>query len=481
MKVYRSEYEIWAENDATKYIYTHRNSSHFPMASAVAEFNKQKEEGFNEMQQRYRSNYIQSISGATGKAAELLNLAMSEDKAMSEFDKIMTDTLNDNVSKGIQTVNGFNLEQSLQASYKSLSDCVKKDDATKLNILLEEVKKAAELLQSNGNELVILLEAFTPLQNMGDIENLYQQLKNVVNSLEGKSIKSPNRQLLKIAQELQKLTGALVGGASLQSLNGYLKNLFSTELGEYVVSRGVLEAAGELLDKIDETLTGSSNLQLEGAVLEAWKSRGSKSKVFKTDNSFSNLIINLNEDAGEVNLELGLSTKWYKTLNSSGGVSIGKETSFMNRVDQLCQTVYQKYLAYNSLAAVGQNQDEGYKALKAAIIAKNLDVLISGLGYQKDFSQFIVVNGKFYSIWQIIQAVQKVNTGGSGTIRGGNDPITVSATGLSKITELTAEEIGKRDSRQRAYQRAKRQDNFFRSSLELHGKFYPQRLTALIS
>jgi hypothetical protein len=39
-----------------------------------------------------------------------------------------------------------------------------------------------------------------------------------------------------------------------------------------------------------------------------------------------------------------------------------------------------------------------YKALKAAIVARNLDVLMSGMGIQGDFSQFIIINGEFYSI-----------------------------------------------------------------------------------
>ena len=56
-----------------------------------------------------------------------------------------------------------------------------------------------------------------------------------------------------------------------------------------------------------------------------------------------------------------------------------------------------KYYIYNTLGLVAQD-DSMYKALKAAIVARNLDVLMSGMGIQGDFSQFIIINGEFYSI-----------------------------------------------------------------------------------
>jgi hypothetical protein len=39
-----------------------------------------------------------------------------------------------------------------------------------------------------------------------------------------------------------------------------------------------------------------------------------------------------------------------------------------------------------------------YGALKSMIIARNIDTIISGLGAENDFAQFIVINGTFYSI-----------------------------------------------------------------------------------
>lgn len=57
----------------------------------------------------------------------------------------------------------------------------------------------------------------------------------------------------------------------------------------------------------------------------------------------------------------------------------------------------ERYYAYNAIGLLHQD-NEPYKAMKAAIVARNIDVFISGLGTQGDFSQYLVINGEFYSI-----------------------------------------------------------------------------------
>jgi hypothetical protein len=78
-------------------------------------------------------------------------------------------------------------------------------------------------------------------------------------------------------------------------------------------------------------------------------------------------------------------------------VAITTEISFLNRINQLLDSEGDKYYVYNSLGLVGQD-DSMYSALKAAMVARNLDVMMSGLGPQGDFSQYIIINGEFYSI-----------------------------------------------------------------------------------
>ena len=137
------------------------------------------------------------------------------------------------------------------------------------------------------------------------------------------------------------------------------------------------------------------------------------------------------------------------------------------------KTCFRTYYGYNALGLVAQDNSL-YAALKAAIVARNIDVLLSGLGTQGDFSQFIIINGEFYSIWQIISLIENFNTG-QGTTSGNSDIVTISAVGLNKISELTQKELGDPESIEEAYVRCKQQNDII-NQLKLSAHFYPQRL-----
>lgn len=78
-------------------------------------------------------------------------------------------------------------------------------------------------------------------------------------------------------------------------------------------------------------------------------------------------------------------------------MAITTEVSFLNRINQFLNSENEKYYVYNALGLVAQDNSM-YSALKAAMVSRNLDVMMSGLGPQGDFSQYIVINGEFYSI-----------------------------------------------------------------------------------
>ena len=127
------------------------------------------------------------------------------------------------------------------------------------------------------------------------------------------------------------------------------------------------------------------------------------------------------------------------------------------------------YYAYNALGLAGQDS-EMYSALKASLVARNLDVLISGLGVQGDFSQYLVINGNFYSIWQIVNAIEYFNQG-QGTYGKGDktDPVILSITGLSQVISLTQQSQGEPNNLTKAFVRAKKQ-NLLINGLGLEGQ-----------
>jgi hypothetical protein len=106
--------------------------------------------------------------------------------------------------------------------------------------------------------------------------------------------------------------------------------------------------------------------------------------------------------------------------------------------------------------------------------------LISGTGFQGDFSQFIVINGEFYSVWEVILLLEQYNSGqgSSKNYDDASDPVTISAEGLTQVWEQIASVSNKRGNLMQAYVRSKQQNQII-ESLGLRGHFYPSRLLKL--
>ena len=163
----------------------------------------------------------------------------------------------------------------------------------------------------------------------------------------------------------------------------------------------------------------------------------------------------------------------------AANVSVATEAHLSHRLNQFFAGEEGRYYAYNSMALVNQDGTM-YAAFKAAMLARFADIFISGFGGQRDFSQFIVVNGKFYSILQLVLALGDHNLGqGSTDMIEGTDPLTMSVVGLSKIADETDEARDYKEDLAMAYFRARKQNLQF-DELKIAAHFYPNRLANLV-
>ena len=472
-----SNYTFKADDGKT-YYYIHRHIKHFEKDAAMTLFQTQKELGYQKAKMRYKANYFQNLQGVNKESLSRLNDAMNRDEIMSALDQAFTDTLNNQISQVIQ---GYNLEQKLGSAYTDLNKFLNNQNAKDLDSLFKQITDATNLLNTDRSTLMSLIGPNGLYKKHRDLIKLYNAFSTEVATLEGKTLNVSQKRMVSVLKSLQGLTGQLAGGSTdKQSMQRYLTNIFSTQIGEYIVSKGVAESLNISLNEIRKSLSGTSNVEFkeDPSLTNFIQQYGQKgNQVFKTDNSFKDLSIVLN-DGSEFVINLGLSTKWYKNVNSSTGVAISSETSFTHRLNQLLTTSQERYYGYNALGLVAQDNSL-YAALKAAIVARNIDVLLSGLGAQGDFSQFIVINGEFYSIWQIITLLENFNMG-QGTTSGNSDIVTISAVGLNKISELTQKELGDPESIEEAYVRCKQQNDII-NQLKLSAHFYPQRLKRALS
>ena len=459
------------------YYYIHRHISHFPVDDAVDSFEQQKRQNYFEMKARYKQRYLENMQGVSPEAMAKLNLAMSSDEVFSNLDTALLNTLNAKVSENIQQ---YNLDKMLVGAYSSLDDFLETKDLKDLDGLFEQITQAANLLRSNITEITAAIGKKQWVGGGRDLSKVTQELNKQLSLFEGKKVRVAETQMKNVLQSLRNLTSGLESDTlSKAQLQSYLRNIFSTNIGEYVVSKGVVKGLNLVDLTIKDTLTGTATVKNSEALKDALMAFGQKKTTnFKTDNTFKNIDISF-EDGTDFKINLGLSTKWYKS--SAAGVNdkvtITNEQNFIHRVTQLISDHEGRYYAYNALGLVNQS-GTAYSALKAAIIARTADYLISGFAEGGDFSQFLVINGNFYSIWQIISAIENFNQGqGSSDINPGkSDPITISASGLSTIATQTDEAREETPpDLYRAYSRAKEQNKAI-ERLRLTGHFYPQRL-----
>lgn len=470
------------EDDGRTYYYMHRHLEHFEKDEAISLFQNQKQQNYLEMKNRYRKNYLSNITSVDSKALKILDAAMREDEIMNGLDQDLLNILNKRISEGIKS---YELDKKLSIAYSSLDRFLKSKDAKDLDKLFAQITKATNLLNTNIDGLLALVGPRGEYKKHRDLAKLSLLLQQEVMKYEGKILNVSQKKLASITKSLSSLVSNLSSGQEVnkQSLQRYLSNIFSTQIGEYIVSKGVANGLDLGLKEIRNSLTGATNITVEEEDEELKnfiKNYGQKgSQVFKTDNSFQNLEITL-EDGNTFNINLGLSTKWYK---GSGGntdsVAITTETSFFNRINQIINSEGEKYYIYNSLGLVAQD-DSMYKALKAAMVARNLDVMMSGLGPQGDFSQYIIINGEFYSIWQVILALENFNHGQGSYGKGdATDPVTISVTGLKSVSDMTEEVKNAPNNLIFAYIRSKMQNRMV-ENLGFTGHFYPNRLKNIL-
>ena len=198
-------------------------------------------------------------------------------------------------------------------------------------------------------------------------------------------------------------------------------------------------------------------------------------QVYKVDSQLKNfkVSVDVNGTTATIILDIGTSIKNYQSGTTK--VSITGEKSLIYRLQQLFKSNRDLILAYNVLANSDVLAAE-YAALKSNITAYFADIFISGIGVAGDFSQYIVINGKFYSIYDILLKLKNYNIGGLKD----NSIITVNPIGIGKITAFQNQRREEEPKNLiQAYKNSKISMSMLQG-LSLHASFYPNRYEALI-
>jgi hypothetical protein len=480
------------QSDFMDYYYIHRHLEHFKKRdTAVILYMEQKEALYDEAKSRYAKHYLENINNK--EALTFLNDSMSEEEimsAVSTIDEKLKASLEKNITKEIP------LTQIFSNAHKSMKDYLNSKNIQSLNTFFQCIQQATSVLEDNDRYILApVLKAATDITALSDLSKVQQIINDYQNDTELVPIAS------KTVSSIIKSINGLVSGLEADDLqfnsaSSFINNIFSTQVGEYFISKGVVNGyiKGEeaIKEAITKSLVGARSTRKEDLVGVEITNDGALAEYidkysqingntrFKVDNSFAGLEITEGKDT--INVNLGISTKWYKRNkdNSISSVSITRESA-LNRINQM-YNVNQREYVYNTLGLANQDA-EGIQALKQAILARNIDLFLSGLGINGDFAQFIAIGNEMYSIWDIINAVEHYNTG-AGTSEFSNinsqDPIVISFEGLQAITDKTQNALTE-EANWIAAQKRSRDQNKLIKNLKIHGRFYPQRLKNILS
>lgn len=302
--------------DDKAYYYIHRHISNFENKnSATQEYLVQKHLSYTTMKGRYRRNYMERIEPMNPEAMARLEDSLSKDKILTNIDKDILKVLNSNVSKAIQN---FNLDHYMRTSYRNLHTVIENpEDVKTLEELFGAIASATDILTNglkddNFHMAMIQLAGVIHTTEFPEYIKILDKVKEFYSNQDIIVSRATREGAVAILDQIEKLAiGLHDKTTSARTLQKYLTNIFATQLGEYVVSKGVKKALNYYVESIDKTLTGTKNVKVthDKQLLDFISKHGQKgNQVYKTDNSFKHIAIRV-EDGSEFQVELGLSTK----------------------------------------------------------------------------------------------------------------------------------------------------------------------------
>ena len=232
-----------------------------------------------------------------------------------------------------------------------------------------------------------------------------------------------------------------------------IQSIFNTGFAESISA--IIKATTYV--SIDNTfkanLTGASVAEIQysdefGNIVS--KSKG-KAAYGKADASFNNVQIKLNGngsigDSAVINMNIGISDKFYKTSYFPGLKGYQKNQSYSSGSGgSLVEALWSSfgsnlkylYYAYNTIGHGDRSGwDTAQGALNEVILTRQIVRLFAARGGNEDFAQFMFVNGQIIPIWDIIMSTME-DISLSSQKGEKIQPVTLSITDIGKIQEAT--------------------------------------------
>ena len=407
------------------YIHFHKkNIGTRANGASLKDFNALKKQMALQVKAQYTDLYLKNMK-VPKNATEALGAAMDLDK-----DGFIT-KIDNEIKKNLQ--NGLSVDKLQSLLYirnneggnslnKCLRNAINEEDIQQLNEGLKILSECIKLLGgSNSAALAATLinainENPSNRQELG--ERLSSQLATwqVNNNL--KTIKKES--LISVHNQLQNLASVLYSG-HFKSGSKITGNGLVTLVSNGIISTSIAEGLAFSMRAEVDNLLHDTIIHSVGDKNSAVLYGGKEIKMSgKADVSMSNVKVNLEGIGNQITLNLGISSKFYtgQSFIGADGVLTGSYSSGSGgTLGDALAAVFpghkDRYLAYNYMAH-GMHSDK----MGDLILTRQLARLFATSGASKDFAQYMLINGRVISIWQLIQYAISNNLSGKNDQEG---------------------------------------------------------------
>lgn len=423
------------------YIHLHKRNIGTRAPGEVIDFQKQKELVANQLKSNYvsllKDNFNSQIPEGLGEAL---------DTKEEEFITTLNNQLKNKLQKDLATDKLYQLHNYAGDLQKAINSSFNKDKLKDFSDALDVIAKCVSLMDGGDALGAILLNAKKHSKNSKALgKALNKELKtfevnNNLSTFSKESLISAKAQLDNLAFALN--TGHFKSGGSL-SADG-----LTTLLLNGLVSTQIAEGLGFMI--ANETKEVLSNAIVESVGSKAILSgdiffNKGKKMYGKADILLKNVQMSLEGSGQEINLNLGVSSKFYKSqgfrTSKGGKVKSNKQGTFHSgsgwTLGAALHTIFsgdkERYLAYNYMV---HNLYTG--EMNDVIATRQLLRLFSSIGVSEDFAMFMLVNGELVSIWDMVQyAVSNSLSLSQSRAKGSDQAIVLTIPDRLKIMENT--------------------------------------------
>lgn len=413
--------------------YIHLNKIHIGKRCPIAiNFNQKKKDMGVLLQQNYNEQFLKNIK-MPPNTLKSLNAAMgiSEQEFIQTLDRQIKNSLQeelatDKLQKLFDTVKPQNKPSLNKLAEQLVSD----KSMSTLNEILEILKESVELL-NGGKKLGVAILAAKKAGNISDAGAILEaQLKNWtvsnnMKTIDKQAIQASVNQLRNFAFVLQAnadgnhyfKSGNLMTAKGLKTLLS--NNLISTSIAENLAFSMKTTATSLLYKTIVQNIGSKGQFIPDpNQISKTWMPSG------KTDIKLSNVKLNIAGIGQEIKLDIGISSKFYTNKDSkflgnlsdsslTGSISSGSGGRLQDAINAIFSNSAEKYLVYNYFA-----HEKYQKELNDLILTRQLLRLFSASGIAKDFSQYMLINGKIFSIGEIVNYAINSSLGLSQSLKG---------------------------------------------------------------